>query len=415
MRLVSRACGRDDRGELPMERQSVRVWFVGAGRLRLRAGLMAILREHGFECAAVGPEPCDVLPRHGFMYHEYPLRRSASPLADRRARRRLVELFREYRPHIVHAVNTKPSLLVPVAAREAGVPIVVRTITGLGAVFSAGPPVGWALRSAYRVLFRRTARATAWTVFQNPDDREYFLRHGMAAEARSSVILSSGIDVEAFRARANGAAAVRRIRESWGLQGRFVVLMIARLLRSKGVVDFMEAARIVRRKKPDAAFVLVGNPVTEGPDAVPVQHVRCCPDVLWVGPRDDIPDVLAACDVFVLPSYFREGVPRVLLEAAAMERPIVTTDSPGCREVVVDGRNGLLVPPRAPQRLAEAILRLHGDPARRSMGRFGSELVRRKFHLRTVAAQYMTLYCGLLRDAGLAVPEPLRERRRPAA
>lgn len=398
-----------------MDRQPVRVWFVGAGRLRLRLEMMQVLRAHGFACAAVGPERCDVLQRQGFEYYRYPLRRSADPWSDGHVLRCLTRLFRQHRPHIVHAVNTKPSLLAPLAARSAGVPVAVRTITGLGAVFSAGSPLARALRPVYRWAFRRTARITARTVFQNPDDYAYFLRHGMAEAARSRVILSSGIDVEGFRARASGPQSVERIRREWGVRGRFVVLMISRLLRSKGVCDFLHAAGIVRRRCPDVAFVLVGNPVTEGPDAVPESEVRRCPDVRYVGPRNDIPDVLAACDAFVLPSYFREGVPRVLLEAAAMERPLITTDWPGCREVVVHEQNGLLVPARSPERLAEAVLRLYREPAREAMGRRARTWVSEKFHLRIVAGQYMDLYREALSEAGVSLSDPAGSASRRAA
>lgn len=381
-----------------------RAWIIGGGKLRLRIPLMRLLEEQGFEMTAVGPEKTDVFAEAGFAYHRYPLRRTLNPLADLRAGKVLEELFNQYRPDLVHSVNTKPALLVPAAARRSGVPACVRTITGLGALFSSSSPLSLSLRLLYRRLQRKARRDCDFTVFQNPDDRHYFRQHRMTSASSDTVILGSGIDVEALRARRRAPGTLTDLRGQLNARGP-IVMMVARLIRPKGIGDFLEAATAVRRVKPETTFLLVGPEVTEGPSVFPLERVQRCPDVKFLGWRDDVSDLMAISDLMVLPSYLREGIPRVLLEGAALDLPLITTDMPGCREVIDDGVNGLLVPAKNGQALSEAVLQLLADPARcREMGRASRTLVEEKFHLRTVAAAYGDIYRDVLCLDAAATP-----------
>lgn len=371
-----------------------KVWIVGSQRLELRIPLMQWLSRRGFRMAAVGQQPCPHMDAAGFEYYQYPLRRTHNPLADQRAIRVLRELFTRHAPDIVHAVNTKPCLLVPRAARLANVPGCVRTITGLGALFSTDSNRPQPLQLAYRFLQRRAGRRSQVTVFQNPDDRQYFLTHRLVEPENSELILGSGIDVEAFRERRADALSLRRLRAAYGLTGRRVVTMIARLIRPKGILEYLAAARILQAEFPDAVFVLAGAAMAEGPLGVPPGVVDGPESpIRYLGPVDDIPNLLALSDVFVLPSYFREGIPRVLMEAAAMRLPLVTTDMPGCREVVEEGQNGFLIPPRNSQTLADRLRILLAAPElRRRMGEQSLRIVRDKLHLNRVAAEYERVY-----------------------
>jgi glycosyltransferase involved in cell wall biosynthesis len=378
-----------------------RVWIIGAGRLHLRIPLMRKLRERGFEPAAVGPEECPQFAGTGFQYARYPFRRSLNLRADRRAISHLRQLFEQHRPDVVHAVNTKPCLLAPEAARQAGVPACVCTITGLGAVFSSRSPQALLLRLVYRRLQRRAAQLSALTVFQNPDDRDYFLRHDLVSPDRQSLVLSSGIDVDAFRARRSDPARLAALRRELKLDGKLVVTMISRPIKPKGIAEYLRAAAAVRQRFPQAVFLLIGSPVTDGPLAFPVERIeQSAADVRHLHNRDDVPDILAVSDLFVLPSYFREGVPRVLLEAGAMGLPLITADSPGCRETVRDGHNGKLVAPRDWRALADAIRELLADAeTRREMGRRSPAFIRERFDLTQVADAYAAIYRQALGEA----------------
>ncbi len=179
--------------------------------------------------------------------------------------------------------------------------------------------------------------------------------------------------------------------------------MVSRMVRSKGVIEFLKAGAAIRRYRPDVTFLLVGgmSNVAIGDDVKAVQVVQeyeikaYSQEVQYLGQRSDVPDILALSDVFVLPSYYREGIPRVLLEACAVGLPIVTTDMPGCRDVVQQNANGFVVPPRDDRALVAAIERLLANPRlRREMGAAASEFVREHFDLDTVAAAYMALYAA---------------------
>lgn len=386
------------------------VWIVGSGRLNLRIPLMKALRERGFEMAAVGQDAQPEFQEHSFPYYQYPLRRAANPLLDRKAYRALCELFRRGQPQLAHAVNTKPCLLAPGAAKAVGVPACIRTITGLGALFSSGSPLALCLRPAYRALQRGAGKHSRLTVFQNPDDREYFLRHQLISAGSDRLVLSSGISVEEFRNTRGSDQHLETLRESLGLKGRIVVTMISRLIKAKGVEEFLVAAAQIRKNNPQIAFLLVGAPTADGPGAISVERVqRSSADVQYLGSRNDIASLLAISDIFALPSYFREGVPRVLLEAGAMSIPSITTNLPGCREVVHHEHTGLLIPPRSVEALVRAILTLvNRSELRRAMGRQSLLHVQEQFHLSKVADAYASIYEEAIRQS---TPRALAVRR----
>ena len=176
-----------------------RAWIIGGGGLQLRIPLMRLLEEHGFEMSAVGPGFTEAFAEAGFAYHRFPLRRALNPLADYRAGKVLHQLFLQHRPDLVHCVNTKPTLLVPPIARRNGVAGCVRTITGLGALFSSSSPLSLSLRLVYRQLQRKAERDCDFTVFQNPNDRDYFRRHHLSFPGRDAVVLGSGDGITGLR------------------------------------------------------------------------------------------------------------------------------------------------------------------------------------------------------------------------
>jgi len=380
----------------------VKLWLVGSTDVRFRLPLLNALRERGFDAGAVGSESETAFAGTGIPYWRFSLNRWVSPWSDLRSRRQLYELFRVHRPDIVHAFDTKPAILAPLAARDAGVPGTVATITGLGYLFSSRSPLALSLRPVFRFLQRRAAAATGVTIFQNPDDRAYFRRHRLVRPGRDALVLGSGIDFTPLQV---DGAAVGRLRRELSLEGRLVVTMISRLVAQKGVRDFIHAAALVRQQRPDAVFLLIGPASSEGRGAVSSREVeRSARDVRYLGPRSDVSVLLALSDLFVLPTYLREGIPRVLLEAAALGLPLVTTDTPGCKEIVRDGWNGLLVPPRDPRRLAAAVLRLLASPdERKLMGSRSRTHVTGNFSLEYVVRAYTEIYEHVLRETSATV------------
>ena len=303
-------------------------------------------------------------------------RTGVNPIRERAARRHYHELFDRLRPHGVFASNPKPVFHAIPAARAAGVPNRVAMVTGLGYAFISESLKARLLRIVARRLYARAMRDATAVLFQNDDDRGYFERTGLLPrDARASTVGGSGVDLAAFPERPAPAAAP-------------VFLMVARLLGDKGVREFAEAARIVRAARPECRFRLVGW-IDANPAAIRREELDewiRAGTVEYAGRLDDVRDELAACSVFVLPSY-REGTPKSTLEALATGRPVVTTDAPGCRETVEDGMNGLLVPPRDARALADACLALAADSGRReAMGRASRARAERRFDVRIVNA-----------------------------
>lgn len=356
-------------------------WFFLSHRLPVALAA----RDAGFDVhvATTLTGPASTLENHGFTVHPLTIdRRSTGLLNTWTLWRDLVRLLRRVRPDITHLVTIKPVLIGGLAARWVGVPRVVAAISGLGFVFTARglrARLRCALVSAlYRIaLARRGVRV----IFQNGDDQALLQRHAGIADAQVVRIRGSGVDVSAW--------PVYPLPD-----GPPVVLMAARLLVDKGVHEFVDAARRLRGRA-GARFVLAGDVDPGNPTSVEEGELTQWVHenlVEWWGHRNDMPSTLGNAHVVVLPSY-REGLPKVLIEAAASARAVVTTDVPGCRDAVDAGKTALLVPARDGAALAAAIEQLLGDRARcESMGQAGRRLAEEAFDISRVIEQHLTIY-----------------------
>ena len=374
--------------------KSPTVWHIGGEDVRLRIPLLLELRKRNFTVGAVGSEDGKAFAEHNISYFRYDLARGINPIADRQTRSQLLQLFRQHRPDVMHGFDTKPAMIAPIVAKKAGIVGRVRTITGMGYVFSSSDPLALTLRPIYRHLQKQASAATKITIFQNSDDREYFRKYEMVQSDRDALVLGSGIDVEGILQKIPIPELLAATRKELELDGKLVVTMIARLVATKGVREYLEAAKLVCQELKNVVFLLVGPSATEGKQAVPVKEIEQYAEfVRYLGSRNDIPTLLSLTDLFVLPSYYREGVPRVLLEAAAMQLPLISTDMPGCKEVVRDQWNGLLVPPRDAKTLAAKILLLlESEDQRKLMGIRSKSHVSENFSLDQVAESYAEIY-----------------------
>lgn len=373
------------------------VWHIGGDDVHKRIPLLHALKDRGFDVAAVGSEDGAEFHASGVPYFHYNLKRKLTPWSDMHSCRELSALFKKKRPDIVHGFDPKPAIATPILAQRAGIRGRIRTITGLGFVMTSDTLKAKALRPVYRHL-QRQASASSVTIFQNNEDRAYFLQNGLVQEGREEIVLSSGVDVEKLRSQRPEPEQLANLRRSLDLDGKLVVTMISRVDANKGVREFVEAADLVRSKIKNTAFVLVGPYESEGKEAAQfVEQIRHrSGTVHYLGPRKDIPAILSLSDLCALPSY-REGLPRVLVEAGALEVPSVTTDVPGCRDVVLDDWNGRLVPPRDSQELANAIIELLNDKTKRTdMGKRSYQRAKEKFDLSYVADAYADIYLRAL-------------------
>lgn len=304
-----------------------------------------------------------------------------APLADFRAYLKLAAVYRRWQPTLIHHFHAKPLIFGSLAARRAlGVSVkIVNTITGLGHAFIIGgiPArlAGW----GYAVGMPQADIG----IFQNRDDQNLFLSRCWLPEEKARLIVSSGVDVERF------AVADRSGR---GGQAQ-VVVMLGRLLRQKGILEFVEVARQVRRLWPGTRFLLAGEEDPVHPDAVSAEWVIEQGEVEYLGRLADVRPLLVEADVLLFPSYYREGTPRVILEGAATGLPTVGFDVPGVREAVRDRETGYLVPYRDMDALVDRVKTLLADEEQRlAMGRAGREMMEAKFDVRAIEKQYVDVY-----------------------
>ncbi len=341
-----------------------------------------------------GPRVAE-LERAGLRHVAWQVGRgSTHPLWELRSVWSLARAFRKVRPHIAHLVTIKPVLYGGALARMLRTPAVVAAVSGMGYLFVAagrrrGPARRWA-EAADRFAF---GHPHSRVIVQTRDDEAALRAIGALRPGQAVLIRGSGVDLEVFRA-------------SPLPEGTPLVVLPARMLWDKGVGEFVQAAERLRAQGVAVRMALVGPHDLENPAAVPLAQLETWRErgpVEWWGHRDDMPEVLRSAHLVVLPSY-REGVPKCLLEAAAAGRAIVTTDAPGCRDVVEHGRNGLLVPPRDAGALAEATASLLGDRERlEAMGKQGRAKAEAEFGIEDVVRAHLSLYRSLCPPQGGAV------------
>jgi glycosyltransferase involved in cell wall biosynthesis len=376
------------------------VWLVGGPDVDARIDLMNAL-SRDFEVCAAGTDAglAPLFAQSELRFLHYRMSRGANLALDVYGMWQLVRMCRKDRPDIVHTFDTKPGVWGRLAARVAGVPVVIGTLPGLGSLYGATDWKRTAVRLAYQPLQTLASRLADRTVFQNADDAQEFARRRVVSRDRSVVIPGSGVRTDVWAPMTITSAERRALAAELGLRdGGLVVLMVSRVLRSKGVLDLARAARVVCREDPAIQFLLAGPADSESMDALsPGEMEELRSSVTWLGPRRDIKRLLALADVFVFPSFYREGVPRVLLEAASMALPLVAVDAPGSRDVVEHEGNGFLVPPREPLAIAAAILRLaHAPELRAQLGANARRRAVGDFDLSVIAERTMSLYAELL-------------------
>ena len=359
-----------------------------ASILKFRGALIKALHSKDFEIHIAAPEfeafpeEYDSLTALGYVVHPIPMQRTGTnPLNDAKTLSALYLLMNKIKPSHVMGYTIKPVIYGSLAAKLARVPHRFALITGLGYAFQGADEQDYKKSNLQKIMHKLYSIALASThkvFFQNPDDEALFrTRKILQPKTSTTVVNGSGVDISEYSVQP--FAIIDNI-----LIPRF--LLIARLLGDKGVREYAQAAKIIKDKYPHAQFDLVGW-VDDNPDAIEQQELDN-----WIneglfnfwGKLDDVKPAIAVSSIYVLPSY-REGTPRTVLEAMAMGRPIITTDAPGCRETVIDGYNGYLVPVKAVEELAAAMERFIANPALViKMGKASRQLVEEKFDVNAV-------------------------------
>ena len=317
------------------------------------------LRKDGHEVVMVSPPGTfgERFAAHGLRWIPLSMdRASLNPLRETATLYQFIGILRQEQPDLLHNFTVKCAVYGAIAARIARVPAVVNAVAGMGYVFTSNTFKARVLRPIVKLLLRTALNSErSLLVLQNPDDAKTFTNAGLISPEKIRVILSSGVNTTRFQPAKHPPNRHERLR----------VLLAARLVWEKGVQEFVDAAALLRRWGRDVEFVLAGTPDPGNPHSVSAEQVRQWVDaglIRWLGHVDDMSGLLGTVHVMALPSYYREGVPKSLIEGAASGLALITTDRPGCREVVTkDGFDGLRVEPRNARALAKCIMQLDDD------------------------------------------------------
>ena len=360
-------------------------WFLISHRLEIARAA----RDAGYEVHVAADVESSAeqeqLEGEGFQFHRMRINRGGvNALRDLVYLRQLGELMKEIRPDLVHNVTVKPIVYGTIAARSAGISGIVNAVAGLGYAFGGGRSrrvVSFLVKRAYRIALKRPQSSKV--IFQNIDDRNSFVSAGIIDASQAVLIRGSGVDLDVFRFSEEHADVP-------------VVVLPARMLRDKGVLEFVKAARLLRDRGRKAHFVLAGKIDKGNPSSLHEEDMTRFKQeagVEWLGHVSDMSALYRRSHIVCLPSYYPEGLPKALLEACAAGRAIVTTNTPGCREAVRHGENGLLVEARNPQAVAEAVDRLLEDVnLRRKMGAAGRKIAENEFDVRSVVRATLDVY-----------------------
>ena len=356
-------------------------WYL----YNFRRDLAMALRKRGDEVVLLSPkgEYAGRLIEMGFRWVDFPLsRRGMNPLGELESVYNLHQFYRKEKPALVHHFTVKCVLYGSLAAHLAGVTAIVNSITGLGYLFLPGGLLKNMLRVFIRAWYRLAMRGTQ-VIFENAEDQAVFLQNEFIHSENGHLIPGVGVDTHRFVPTPEP-------------EGKPVVLLAARLLWDKGVGEFVEAARRLRSEGIQARFALAGRTDSGNPASIPGAQIEAWHDegvIEWWGWSEDMAAILANVNIFCLPSYYREGLPTVIMEASASGRPVVTTDWPGCRDAVINGVTGLLVNAKDVTSLADAIRKLVTDPdLRQKMGVAGRASVEEKFSSNKILAQILSVY-----------------------
>jgi glycosyltransferase involved in cell wall biosynthesis len=358
----------------------------------------------------------DPLAKHGIKLIPIEFeRRSLNPIGLLRNLMDVMRVLRQEKPDIVHQIALKPILIGSVACRLLGIRRVVSAVVGLGFAFSSDTGGAKLVRRMLALLFGLVLdKRHAKTVFENADDRAYFLEQGWVREEGAVLIRGAGVDIDRFTPslretvdEVTDTQLPTGDQETMSVSAPPIVMLLSRMLWDKGIGEFVDAARQLRQQYGNsyARFVLVGDPDDDNRGAIGREQLQAWQNegvIEWWGFKPDVQNILAQATISCLPSY-REGLPKSLLESLAMGLPCIATDVPGCREAVMDGVNGILVPPRASQPLAKAIDHLLQNPAlRQQYGQASRQMAVEQFSREIVSNETLALYNRVLSETPLS-------------
>ncbi len=317
--------------------------FLGGEDVSARIEISKKFLQLGYDVEIIGTEKENKFVQNNILYRKYSLNRELNIFNDIKTIFELRRILKEEKDTtIVHAFDTKPTIFLPLAAIGLNHIMVVRTITGMGRIFTENSFRNSILKTIYNIVQKGISKRVDHTIFQNDDDAIYYKNNKLIKQSKSSVVKSSGLDLAKYTEDI-GDDKIEKLKDELNLsKEQTTFILVSRMVKQKGILDYLEAAKKCYENGNKFNFLLVGQ--LDSDESITHEQIESYNQyVTFLGRREDVKELLSISDVFVLPTYYREGVPRVLLEASAMGLGLITTNMPGCKDVVSDGYNGKLV------------------------------------------------------------------------
>lgn len=374
-----------------------RVGFLSHLDLNLylfRTPIMKELIKKGIKVYAICPkgDKNRALKEIGCEVVNYDIRReSINPFKEKQAIDNIYQAIKDLDIDMIHTFTAKPNIYGTFAAKKANIPIILNLVEGLGSFYVHNTLKNILIRNIMEKMYKKAFSLSDGCIFVNSDDPKYMVQKGIIEKEKVKIIKSVGVDTKKFDINRYSSKDIEKIKAKNNISKKVVVLMVARAIWDKGVKEFYESAKVLKQKYKDVEFILVG-PTDEGNHTCASKEYLQSGNVKWLGLRDDIAELIAVSDIFVLPSY-REGLPVTLMEATSMSKPIVTSDTVGCKDVVKDGYNGFLVPIKDSKTLSNKIEKLILDEKlRKKFGENGRKVAKEFFDIDKIVKQYMDYY-----------------------
>ncbi|MFT4683530.1 MAG: N,N'-diacetylbacillosaminyl-diphospho-undecaprenol alpha-1,3-N-acetylgalactosaminyltransferase [Patiriisocius sp.] len=354
---------------------------------QFRKGLIEGLIKNNHEVYIICPRGpfIDRLNNIGCKHIHIDFGRFLSPVDDIKYIFRLYRIFRKHKFDIVHNFTIKPNLYGAISAKLAKVPLILGTVEGMGAIYTENSKTLYKLlRPIVSMFYRLSCKISDRYWFLNIDDLSFFVEKKLIAKEKAILVKSTGLNTEEYSEDMVDSNKMEQLKIDINYKkgDKLVVMIVARFLWSKGIREFLEASKIVTKEKSNIRFILVGTFEEGSPDIVPKKYItdQQSDNFTLLEFRNDIVELLSLSELVTLPSFYREGVPRILMEAMALKRPIITTDNVGCRELVEEGKNGYLVPIKNEKELAKRILDVIIDEEKsKAFGEYGRQKVVKEF------------------------------------
>ncbi len=366
--------------------------FLGGEDVSSRIEISKKFMDLGYKINIIGTEKEDKFIKNGISYKKYNFSREFTIFDDIKSIINLRNILKEQPQNtIVHAFDTKPTLFLPFASFGLDNIKVSRTITGMGRIFTEKSLKNRALKRVYNTLQKGIKSKVDFTVFQNSDDAKYFMQNSLTKKNKSAIVKSSGIDLKNFKLFVD-KKKVEKLKDKLSIdRDKKTFILVSRMVKQKGILTYLKSAKICYQEGYRYNFLLVGQLDTD--KSITLEEIEEYSSfVKYLGRREDVKELLALSDIFVLPTYYREGVPRVLLEASAMGLGLITTNMPGCKDVVIDDYNGKLVEIENERDLASNMIYMAEDEDRLNIYKKNSQKKVKEFDLNVVVKGYDNIY-----------------------